>query len=128
MGDVVEKARKLMERLPPRPWTLWRGRPEVFSLVKEQDRCSITSAKGGGQIVDFSDLMSDHGKAMAMRLARYFAASPKVIDDLCAEVEQLRTRIGELEQQAETACEAPADDCDCAGCLTARDRNAEAAQ
>ena len=45
---------------------------------------------------------------------------------LLKEVRSLRKRVAELAAQAEMACLSPADDCGCAGCLTARERNGEA--
>ena len=90
--DVVARARKLMDRLPPRPWALWRGHAEVFSLVQEQSAWAITCHKGGGRIADFGDSINLH-KTERMRIARYFAASPALIEDLCAEIERLRAKV-----------------------------------
>lgn len=104
MSDVVAKARALMERLPPRPWSVWRGHPSVFSLVQEQSRGSITSEKGGGRIVDFDGYAGSFSRAMGMRLARYFAASPAVIEALCAEVERLRAGIAQAVAAEREAC------------------------
>lgn len=43
------------------------------------------------------------------------------ISELKSEVERLQAELDELNLFGEMACQAPADDCDCAGCLFARD-------
>lgn len=90
MTDVVAEARELLGKATPGPWD-WH----TFSIDEDRDVCVVTAKV---PIHKTSSAIACIGTVSVSPDAALIAATPDLIDRLCAEVERLREALTKIDK------------------------------